>query len=67
VLGGRDRAAAALSGLALLAASALTRFGVFEAGRTSARDPSYTVAPQRRRLRKKPHEEPLAAQLPVSG
>jgi formate-dependent nitrite reductase membrane component NrfD len=67
VLGGRDRAAAALSGLALLAASALTRFGVFEAGRTSARDPSYTVAPQRRRLRKKPREEPLAAQLPVSG
>jgi formate-dependent nitrite reductase membrane component NrfD len=52
VLGGRDRSAAVLSGLALLAASALTRFGVFEAGRTSARDPSYTVRPQRRRLRK---------------
>jgi formate-dependent nitrite reductase membrane component NrfD len=67
VLGGRDRTAAALSGLALLAASALTRFGVFEAGRVSARDPAYTVAPQRRRLRKKPREEPLAAQLPVSG
>jgi len=51
VLAGRSRAAAALSGAALLAASALTRFGVFEAGRASARDPKYTVAPQRDRLR----------------
>lgn len=52
VLAGRDRTATALSGLALLAASALTRFGVFEAGRASARDPAYTVQPQRQRLRK---------------
>lgn len=51
VLAGRSRAAAALSGAALMAASALTRFGVFEAGRTSARDPKYTVGPQRQRLR----------------
>ena len=40
---------AALAGAALMAASALTRFGVFEAGRASARDPKYTVGPQRRR------------------
>ena len=33
-----------------MAASALTRFGVFEAGRTSARDPKYIVGPQRERL-----------------
>jgi len=51
VLAGRNRAAAALSGSALLAASALTRFGIFEAGRASARDPKYTVQPQRERLR----------------
>ena len=51
VLAGRSRAAAALSGAALMAASALTRFGVFEAGRASARDPKYTVGPQRQRLR----------------
>ena len=38
-------------GAALMAASALTRFGVFEAGRASARDPKYTVGPQRQRLR----------------
>ena len=40
-----------VSGAALLTASALTRFGVLFAGRASARDPAYTVAPQRQRLR----------------
>lgn len=50
VLGGRWRPVAAASGLALLAASALTRFGVFEAGLHSARDPRYTIEPQKRRL-----------------
>ena len=43
------RVVAALSGAALLAASAATRFGVFHAGLTSARDPKYTVVPQRQR------------------
>jgi len=47
---GRSRLIAALSGAALLAGSALTRFGVFEAGQASARDPKYTVGPQRERL-----------------
>ncbi|TYB42255.1 NrfD/PsrC family molybdoenzyme membrane anchor subunit [Actinomadura chibensis] len=47
---GRDRAAAVLSGTALLAGSAFTRFGVFHAGMQSARDPKYTVVPQRERL-----------------
>jgi len=50
VLAGRNRAAAAASGAALLAGSALTRFGVFFAGKVSACDPSYTVGPQRRRI-----------------
>ncbi len=45
----RSRAAAALSGSALLAASACARFGIFEAGLQSARDPRYTVVPQRER------------------
>jgi len=53
VLAGRSRVAAAVSGAALLTASALTRFGVFEAGRASARDPKYTVGPQRERLRQR--------------
>jgi formate-dependent nitrite reductase membrane component NrfD len=50
LLGGRRRAVAALSGLALMTASALTRFGVFEAGIDSAKDPRYTIEPQKRRL-----------------
>ncbi|MFL6056285.1 MAG: NrfD/PsrC family molybdoenzyme membrane anchor subunit [Actinoallomurus sp.] len=50
VLGGRSRTAAVLSGAALLAASACTRFGVFHAGTQSAEDPKYTVVPQRQRL-----------------
>ncbi|MEU6752163.1 NrfD/PsrC family molybdoenzyme membrane anchor subunit [Spirillospora sp. NPDC046719] len=49
VLGGRSRIAAAVSGAALLAGSACTRFGVFYAGMRSAEDPKYTVAPQRER------------------
>jgi len=50
LLGGRSRAAAVASGAALLAGSACLRFGVFEAGQASARDPRYTVVPQRERL-----------------
>ncbi|OBK21493.1 NrfD/PsrC family molybdoenzyme membrane anchor subunit [Mycobacterium asiaticum] len=50
LLGGGHRATAALSGLTLLAASALLRFGFFEAGKESARDPRYTIEPQKRRL-----------------
>jgi formate-dependent nitrite reductase membrane component NrfD len=49
-LGRRSRVGAVLSGAALLAASACTRFGIFEAGLASARDPRYTVQPQRERL-----------------
>ena len=49
-VGGRSRAAAALSGAALVAGSVCTRFAIFEAGQESARDPRYTVIPQRERL-----------------
>jgi len=56
-LGGQSRAVAALAGAALVASSAVTRFGVFFAGVRSAGDPRYTVVPQRERLREKaaPH------------
>ncbi len=50
VLAGRSRTANMLAGAALVASSALTRFGIFEAGQLSARDPKYTVGPQRERL-----------------
>jgi hypothetical protein len=49
-LGRRNRVAAALSGTALLASSAATRWGIFHAGLASAADPKYTVVPQRERL-----------------
>jgi hypothetical protein len=38
------------AGLALLAGSALQRFGAFEAGVASTKDPKYVVQPQRERL-----------------
>jgi hypothetical protein len=50
VVGGRNRFVASVSGAALMAGSVCTRFGVFEAGQASARDPKYTVVPQRERL-----------------
>jgi Polysulphide reductase, NrfD len=45
-----SRVVAALSGTALMTASAATRFGIFHAGSASATDPKYTVVPQRQRL-----------------
>jgi hypothetical protein len=36
-----------------MAASAATRWGIFHAGVASARDPKYTVVPQRERLRQR--------------
>jgi hypothetical protein len=50
LLGRRNRVVSALSGAALLAGSAVTRFGVFDAGRASVRDPRYVVEPQRGRV-----------------
>lgn len=51
LFGRRSRVISALSGAALLLSSAATRWGVFHAGLQSARDPKYTVVPQRERLR----------------
>src|SRR3954452_22669812 len=52
-LGRRSRVAAVAAGAALLAASALTRFAIFEAGVASAEDPKYVVVPQRERLQRR--------------
>ncbi len=54
---GRRRTGAAASGLALLAGSALLRFGIFEAGQASARDPRFTIVPQRERLDARARQE----------
>jgi formate dehydrogenase major subunit len=50
MLSRRSRVAAAVSGAALVAASAATRWGIYHAGMASAADPKYTVVPQRDRL-----------------
>jgi len=49
--GYRSRALSAAGGAALLLGSVCTRFGVFHAGQQSAKDPKYTVVPQRERLK----------------
>ncbi len=49
---GRSRMLSVICGAALMAGSACTRFGIFEAGQESARDPKYTVVPQRERLQR---------------
>ena len=61
LLSRRSRIGSALSGAALLAASALTRYGIFEAGMASARDPKYTVVPQRERQQARRREEQARA------
>ncbi|MCF6508437.1 nitrite reductase [Blastococcus sp. MG754426] len=47
---GRRRWGAVASGTLLAAGSLLTRFGVFEAGIASTKDPKYVVVPQKERL-----------------
>lgn len=60
LLGRRSRAVSALSGVSLLTASLLTRFGIFDGGVASAKDPKYVVVPQRERMAER-------AQLDGSG
>jgi hypothetical protein len=50
LLGGRSRIVTTICGATYVAGSLLTRFGVFEAGIASAKDPKYTVVPQKERL-----------------
>jgi hypothetical protein len=50
VLGRRSRAASVVSGLLVNAGAVATRFGIFEGGVASTRDPKYVVLPQRERL-----------------
>lgn len=53
LLGRKSRVVSVASGVALVAASALTRFGVLEAGLESTKDPKYVIEPQKRRLKKR--------------
>ena len=45
----KSRAVSVASGLALMAGSACTRFGVLNAGREAVKDPATTIGPQKRR------------------
>jgi hypothetical protein len=51
--GHRSRSAAVAGGALILGGAALERWSVFKAGFQSARDPKYTVMPQRERLRER--------------
>jgi hypothetical protein len=51
IAGKKSRAAAVAGGALILAGAVLERWSVFRAGFQSARDPKYTVMPQRERLR----------------
>jgi formate-dependent nitrite reductase membrane component NrfD len=53
------RAASVAGGAALVAGSICTRFAIFGAGQESARDPKYTVVPQRARLDRRGAAEEL--------
>ncbi|WP_068164891.1 NrfD/PsrC family molybdoenzyme membrane anchor subunit [Rhodococcus phenolicus] len=48
--GRRSRVLSMISGAALMVGSLCTRLGVYEAGIASAKDPRYTVVPQRERV-----------------
>ena len=68
VLGRRSRLLSAAAGLALLSGSVFTRFGIYDGGVASAKDPRYTVVPQRARLdaRQQAAAPPLLPR-PLSG
>jgi hypothetical protein len=50
LLGRRSRTVSVVAGATCVVASLLTRFGIFEAGLASTKDPKYVVVPQRERL-----------------
>jgi hypothetical protein len=56
-LGRRSRWVSVVAGAAMVAGSACTRFGIFEAGVVSTEDPKYVVRPQRERVRARERAE----------
>ncbi|WP_293772132.1 NrfD/PsrC family molybdoenzyme membrane anchor subunit [uncultured Corynebacterium sp.] len=59
----KSRALQVLSGLALAAGSCCTRFGVFEGGLESAKDPQAVIGPQKRRAEARRAQEGLASDV----
>ncbi|MCG7276982.1 NrfD/PsrC family molybdoenzyme membrane anchor subunit [Corynebacterium singulare] len=63
----KSRAVSVVSGLALMAGSACTRFGVLNAGREAVKDPSTTIGPQKRRAEARRRAEGLGTSTVTSG
>ncbi|KHO29670.1 NrfD/PsrC family molybdoenzyme membrane anchor subunit [Corynebacterium minutissimum] len=63
----KSRAVAVVSGLALMAGSACTRFGVLNAGLEAVKDPSTTIGPQKRRAEARRRAEGLKRSTVTSG
>jgi hypothetical protein len=64
-LGRRSRLAAAAGGALVLAGEAAVRWSVFKAGFQSARDPKYTIQPQRERSSAQPRTVPVSGDRSV--
>ncbi|NHC47262.1 polysulfide reductase NrfD [Motilibacter sp. K478] len=67
LLGGRSRVVSVAGGACLLAGSVATRFGVFEGGVASAKDPKYTVVPQRERVNARRGAKQTSTAQPEAG
>ncbi len=63
--GRRSRTVSVLAGATCVAASVLTRFGIFEAGLASAKDPKYVVVPQRERLAARERDRAASTATPT--
>lgn len=63
----KSRAVSVVSGLALMAGSACTRFGVLNAGLEAVKDPSTTIGPQKRRAEARRRAEGLKRSTVTSG
>jgi formate-dependent nitrite reductase membrane component NrfD len=61
--GRRSRAVSVAAGLTCVVASVMTRFGIFEAGIASAKDPRYVVVPQRERIAARERESARSGAL----
>lgn len=55
----KSRAVSVAAGLALMAGSACTRFGILNGGREAVKDPSTTIGPQRRRAEARRRDQGL--------
>ncbi|MGV0381641.1 NrfD/PsrC family molybdoenzyme membrane anchor subunit [Corynebacterium segmentosum] len=63
----KSRAVSVASGLALMAGSACTRFGVLNAGLEAVKNPATTMGPQKRRAERRRREQGLASDVLSGG